>query len=99
MNTFRDLLQDTTYDWIAYFKDIQTRPYLTSLEKALLRSYHQYTGAIEQCCCDTGPVKNCGPQCCNQVQCFHCKSTIRICKDAWFCHDNIVLCMRCKPRI
>ena len=99
MNTFRELLNDASYDWSAYFKRLQSEPCLTPLERALLRSYHKITGAIEQCCCDTGPIKNCGPQCCQQVQCFHCAITIRICKDAWFCHDNTVLCMRCKPRI
>ena len=99
MFSFRELLKTEGYAWDAYFYRLESKPNRTSLENALLRSYKQNQKPIDICCCDTGPVKNCGPDCCSQVKCFHCASIMRICKDAWFCHDNIVMCMRCKPKI
>ena len=99
MISFRNLLNDNTYQRGLYFYHLESKINRSPLEETLLRSYRSINKPIDQCCCDTGPIKNCDPTCCNQVQCSTCNVVIRICKDAWFCHDNIVLCIKCKPRI
>jgi hypothetical protein len=96
MNTFQELLQTEGYDWASYFYRLESKPNRTFLEETLLRSYYRTVPPIDMCCCDTTPIKHCGPECCTQVTCFHCMCVLRICKDAWFCYDNVVLCIRCK---
>jgi hypothetical protein len=100
MITFRELLHTEGYDWDLYFYRLEAKNTRSSLEDLLLRSYHKIKGTknVELCCCDTGPIALCGPECCTQVSCFHCTATIRICKDAWFCYDSVALCMRCNKK-
>lgn len=52
------------------------------------------------CCCDTVPVKNCGPTCCIQLQCEQCNKIVRICKDGWKkTGDDSLICSRCMIQI
>lgn len=51
------------------------------------------------CCCDTGPVKNCGPECCIQLQCEICNIIVRICKDGWKkTGDTTLICSKCMKK-
>ena len=50
----------------------------------------------ELCCCDTAPVKNCGPECCIQLPCAMCNKIVRICKDGWKkIGESSLLCIKC----
>jgi len=97
MITFRELLNTEGYAWDLYFYHLETRK-RSSLEEVLLQSYHtiKKTKNIEQCCCDDTPVSSCGPECCPQVHCSYCNTILRICKDAWFLHEDSTLCITCK---
>ena len=93
---FAELLHDEEYDWATYFYKLESRK-RSRLENALLTSYNRIKGIkdIDICCCDLGPIKNCGPKCCPQIQCTDCLCIIRICKDSWFNRNLEILCKQC----
>jgi len=94
---FEELLNDAQYDWGMYFYRLESKKNRSRLEDTLLASYQRIKGirSVTICCCDTVSRKDCGPECCMQVQCSVCGIMIRLCKDAWFCTDESVSCMRC----
>jgi len=96
MLTFRELLEDKSYHWALYFYHLESKPDRTTLENALLKSYHSLTnGMIDRCCCDETPVRNCPPECCTREECKTCKCTLRICRDVWFSAYHGILCFDC----
>jgi hypothetical protein len=95
--SFEELVQDENYQWGLYFYRLESKEKRSRLEEAILTAYHRikHTKPVEMCCCDTTPIKNCGPECCEQVKCVICATSIRICKDSWFCQDNQIYCVKC----
>lgn len=93
---FAELLNDKEYDWATYFYKLESRK-RSHLENVLLKSYNRIKGVknIDMCCCDLEPIKDCGPSCCPQVNCFHCTRIIRICKDMYRQNNEVTLCEYC----